>query len=297
MALPDKTTYHFYLPNGTSRHGTIADGLKAGAYPSVTTALSIIRKEFVELWKIREGISASKLLVQQAGESEKDFANRCIAHCERMQGLTNDFGTRVHRSIEEFHLLHMAWKRGEIPKEPTSSAACLARPETLEWIDHYVKWFHKHVDHVIASESTTVSNTQQYAGQIDAIVRLKNGKLAILDFKTQKLKEKRPWGQHPRPNPKISLPHSGAGKEEIEFWPASFYETWEMQLCAYRSSLHEQTGKLADQIVSVVINSQEPAPIQDKFWNPKTYDAAYTAFLNTMNLWKWINEYELKKAA
>lgn len=296
MAFIDKTPYHFYLPDGTSQHGTIEEGIKTGAYPSVTTALSIIRKEFVELWKIREGIAASKLLPQNKNESDKDFANRCIAHSERMQGLTTGFGTQIHKSIEEFHLLHMAWKKGETPYKPTADASCISREDTIPWTQHYITWFHKHVDHVIAPESTSVSNAQQYAGQIDAIVHLHNGKLAILDFKTQKLKEKLPWGKIPRKTPQIALPHSNTNHEKIEFWPASFYETWEMQLCAYRASLHEQTGKLADHIVSVVINSQEPTPIQDKFWNPKGYDLTYQAFLNALNLWKWINNYQLPKA-
>lgn len=288
-----KETYHFYQADGTPCHGTIEDGLKANAFPSVTTVLSIIRKEFVESWKIREGIAASKLLPQHPGEDIKTYANRCISHNERMQGITTEFGTAIHASIEEFNNLHSQWKKGKIPKKPTAETACLGRPETLDWITHYVIWFYKHVDEVLISEGNSVSVIEGYAGQIDAVAKLLSGKTAILDFKTQKLKEKKPWGK-PQQN-KLALPSGPEGPETIEYWPASFYETWALQLCAYRKSLEEQQNILVDVVISVVTNSQEPGPIIYKIWDPKTYDSTYQVFLHTLKLWKWINNYYPQK--
>lgn len=290
-------TYHFYRPDGSPCHGTIEAGLKAGAHPSVTTVLSIIRKEFVEKWKIREAVGATFLIPRDEGEALKDYANRCMAYNERMQNLTTDFGTQVHQNIENFHLLHMAYQKDKANiAPPTAEISCEDGPKdgTLPWIKHYVKWFYKNVSEVIAAESNSVSNELGYAGQIDAIVILKNGKTAILDFKTQKFKEKRPWGQKPRPNPKLLLPDSCAGKEEVQYWPPGFYETWLLQLCAYRHSLNEQTNLLVENLVSVTINSQEPAPMHSKTWAPEDYEPAFKIFINTLHLWKWTNNYQTK---
>lgn len=297
MKSPQKTkfksteTYHFYLPNGKTCHGTIEEGKKAGAYPSVTTVLSIIHKEFVEKYKIREAISAALLLPRKNEESLKDFSERCILHTERTKNLTTDFGTKVHKAIENFHLAHKLHQQGKLPNPPTPESSSLELPEVLPWLKHYVNWFHQNVKSVVMAEYTTVSQLHGYAGQIDAIVILKNEKTAILDFKTQKLKEKLPYKNANTVLPELPKGPKKPNDEKIEFWPASFYETWLLQLTAYQESLAETKMQKPQNLISVVLNSQEPSPIQHYIWPEKNHQKAFQAFLCAHTLWKWVNEF------
>jgi len=139
--------------------------------PSVTTIL----KE-----KSKDGV-----LSKWAAKSVAEFA---VTHILSWQDLPSDAavallkgapwrdmvkkgerGTAVHVAIE-------SWNGGE----PTVD------PDLLPFVGGAIAFMEDHVERVIEGEVTVYSRTFQYAGTFDAIVNLKDGRTAIVDWKTSK---------------------------------------------------------------------------------------------------------------
>jgi hypothetical protein len=282
--MTSKETYHFYLEDGTAAHGTIEEAKERNALASVTTVLSNIRKEFVEKYQMREAIKASWCVVRNPDEEEKAYLNRCLRHVDIKGRLITDFGTLVHSAYEDYNLRHKEWTDGKISHAPNPEEIRNPSDEEFRWLVRYHEWFGKNVKRVLLGEKTAVSLTHRYAGTIDAVIESLSGRLAILDYKTQNRKVKLPFGNASRRRP-------AGPPAPTEYWPANFYETWLLQLCAYRKSLREQYDIDVTRLVSIVINSNEPAPLEHKCWNHQEYDAGMEAFLNCLNLWKWLNQF------
>jgi hypothetical protein len=89
---------------------------------------------------------------------------------------------------------------------------------------------------------------------------------AVVDFKTQKVKR--------------------SAKGEAK--PA-FYETWPLQLAAYRQAVLVSGAKHVTGLVSVVIDSVQPGPVHVKQWTDVDY---FGSFLAAVALWKYVKGYD-----
>lgn len=147
----------------------------------------------------------------------------------------------------------------------------LAVPEKLQpWVNEYIEWAKVNLDKVHASEVTLVSPLG-YAGQMDCLAHVK-GKLSVIDFKTQKYKNNKP----------------------------SYWENWLPQLAAYREALPDDfhapfARKQNPRLVSVTINSLEPAPVTHKVWTVAEARVALSTFKAALKIWQNQHKYKPKK--
>lgn len=116
--------------------------------PSVTSVLSCIPKPGLEAWKEKVGAAQAGKVVKQASE----------------------YGSRVHDALEHYI------KEGEVPKEE----------EIAEIVGNFARWADRNVDSFVAVEEALFNSELYYAGTCDAAVRMRDGSLRILDFKTSK---------------------------------------------------------------------------------------------------------------
>jgi len=86
-----------------------------------------------------------------------------------------DRGTRVHKFCE---LINCGLFVGDIDSD------------CVPYVDSYERWFDANVDTVLYTEQRINSEDLKLTGQIDAIAKLKNGELAIIDIKTPALPSK-----------------------------------------------------------------------------------------------------------
>ena len=92
--------------------------------------------------------------------------------------------------------------------------------------------------------------------------------ITYVDFKTQKIK--RNAKGEPKP---------------------AFYETWPLQLAAYRQAILVNGAKNVQALVSVVIDSGQPAAVHVKQWTGVDY---FGSFLAALELGKYVKDYDAR---
>jgi len=140
----------------------------------------------------------------------------------------------------------------------------LGTGEILNYVASYEAWHRVNVLEVIQAEHTVIGDLG-YAGRLDLYAMIRhNGETrrAVIDYKSQKLKGK-PKG--------------------------AFYKEWEMQLAAYGDCLREQ-GDPLPLLVSIIIPSDEPGPVQTKIWEDG--EEAFEAFKACHRLWCYEKSYK-----
>lgn len=129
--------------------------------------------------------------------------------------------------------------------------------------DPFKAWFDANVTNVHASELVVVGNG--YAGTMDLKASVKgfDGPV-ILDFKTRK-------------------PSQGKMRH---------YDEDGMQLTAYQHADADMGNLMSENLVSVLINSQEPSEPTIHVWEKEDRNRYWSAFLACFALWKLIKGYE-----
>ena len=162
-----------------------------------------------------------------------------------------DFGTAIHHACEVY----------AVNKEGP------ADPALLPFFEPWRQWFDANVERIDSVEEVFVHHEYGYAGRLDMLAKLKGLGWAVVDFKTQKIK--RGAKGHAKP---------------------VFYETWPLQLAAYQQAILSSTAKLVTGLVSVVIDSAQPGPVQVKAWpSPPDY---FALFLAARALWRYVKDYD-----
>jgi hypothetical protein len=253
---------HWYLRDGRPFHEiakkdgtgyravTLADARKFLALPSVTNILSVLAKPGLDAWKVEQGIMAALTLPRKPDEPLDAFARRVVSDMGEQVEKAADFGTAIHAACEMYAREKIA------PKDPT----------LLGFFTPWQKWFDENVERVDCIETVFVDLDCGYAGRVDMIAKIMGIGWAVVDFKTQKVKRS-PSGE-PKP---------------------AFYETWPLQLAAYREPAVRGLAKPIGCLVSVVIDSGQPGPVHIKVYeNP---EAHYAVFLAAFDLWKYVKVY------
>ena len=258
---------HWYLRDGRPFHEiakkdgsgnrpvTLADARKVLAFPSVTNVLGVLAKPGLDAWKIEQGIMAALTLPRLADEPLDAFAHRVVADMGEQVEKAADFGTAIHNACEIYAL------NKQLPEDP----------KLLEYLKSWVAWFDGNVERVASIEQVFVHHEDGYAGRVDMVALLKGLGWCVVDFKTQKVKR--------------------SVKGEAK---PVFYETWPLQLAAYREAIKESGAKNVQGIVSVVIDSAQPGPVHVKHWpacNGISFDY-YESFVAALELWKYVKGYD-----
>lgn len=187
-------------------------------YVRVTSVLAVLDKPGLADWRGR------------VGNDEAD----------RISREARDFGTRLHAELERISL-------GEPVTREDESLAAHTRA--------YEAWLEAHVSRIIAAERFCVSHDHQYAGTADALVEMRTGELAVLDFKTNKA------GQWDGRKPEHAL-----------------------QLAAYRLALAEEGIIVARRLV---LNFPSNKPGQLLIFEYTAHKADTLAFLDCLSIYRW----------
>lgn len=138
-------------------------------------------------------------------------------------------------------------------------ATLQAMPSTvMPFLDEFVKWQEESLLTVYHTEDIVVNATVGYAGRLDFHGRMDLGGVGdcVVDFKTQNTRGR-----------------------------VKFYDEWGMQLAAYAHTIVPVPAS-----VSVVMDSQDPAPPIVKIWENQEED--WEAFLSAFRLWRYIKKYD-----
>lgn len=147
--------------------------------PSVTTILSNLSKPALPNWAARE---VAKYAVDNIPSWENlppgDAIDLLKRAPYRNMSRKGDIGTAVHETVE-------LWTRDtfEIP-DLSQVEIEIENMDLLPYVSGAVQYLNTHVQRVIYSEVTVFNREYAYAGTVDAIVKLKTGELAVIDWKT-----------------------------------------------------------------------------------------------------------------
>lgn len=225
---------------------TLREAREFGLLPSVTTILGIVSKPELTNWLIGNGIMAALTLPRIEGEPLDNFVKRVIEDADKQSETARDFGTRIHDAIESFLTLSMRPIDEDV--EP------FVEP-TLEWLD-------ENLEQATSTECCVGCLVAGVAGRLDLVGSLKGIGPSVIDFKTQRVKEK----------------------------PA-FYSEFPLQLAAYaRLSCGEPRGSWPA-LVSVVIDSGKPSAPHVKVWE-KLGEYYWKLFQHALELWIYQKGYD-----
>lgn len=171
--------------------------------PSVTSVLSVLDRPALLAWAVQQTARAAvrdraawEGILESSGEEE---AVRWLAGArfrkDASSGLSaTELGSEVHAAVERWLL------EGQEPsKEKAGGIIHVIWANVAAWID-------AHCSEIVASESTVFSlnGSVRYAGTLDLIVRLHDGRLALVDLKTSK-DDTLSDGSLRRPWPEVAL--------------------------------------------------------------------------------------------
>lgn len=127
--------------------------------------------------------------------------------------------------------------------------------------DPVLKWLQDEVQEIIMAEQVLVHQGEQYAGTVDLIAILKSYGPCIVDFKTK----------------------SGV---------AAFYQEWNLQLSSYRAAyLYSFPKTTPVGLLSVVVASEEPKPVEVHQWPEEGAQEALEAFNAAHTLFRWTKSF------
>lgn len=159
-------------------------------FQGVSEVSSIIPKDWLSAWGAKEAVKAlgytdypedtqkaEEMLEKiKSIENVHDFIELLKeakgSHRKKSKDALID-GTAGHEWLEKYIKASI---RGD--KKPDVPKGNLKRP-----IEQFLKWEKENIDEWILSEARVAHEGRMYAGTLDALARLKNGKYAIIDFK------------------------------------------------------------------------------------------------------------------
>lgn len=160
----------------------------------VSSVSNIVPKDWLSAWGAKEAVKALGYTdylecvedLDRAGEIWLEIVN-CGSVEEYIKILKKAKGAAAKKSKDALvdgkagHAWIEEYVKAKIENKPTPEIpkeGFLQRPLT-----QFVEWAEKYVDYWIASEALICRLDKGYAGQMDAIAMMSNGKLAVVDFK------------------------------------------------------------------------------------------------------------------
>lgn len=138
--------------------------------PSVTTILGNLNKPALVNWAAKEVASYAVDNLPAWEALPPDDAIDLLKRAPyRNMSKKGDIGTAVHAAIEA---------------TASEETAPVIDPDLLPYVAGAIQFFEDMVDEVVHLEVTIFNRAWQYAGTTDAILKLKDGRLVIADWKT-----------------------------------------------------------------------------------------------------------------
>jgi hypothetical protein len=240
---------HWYSKDGKPRHdATLREARVDGLYPSVTSILSVWPKPALDHYKTEQAIVAAITLPRNAGEDDASFASRILDRSEEHRNAAAEFGSRIHEMARAV----------AVNKADEST---FMGTEIEGYAMQFCKWFRLNIKEVVLAEQPVVCHEHGYAGTFDLIAVTAQHGVALIDFKTQGVKQK-----------------------------VKFYDTWDFQLAAYQYALYERASMIENR-VSVVLNSKAAEYPSEHCWSQDSGSEAMSKFLICNAMWRAHRKY------
>lgn len=249
---------HFYHPQtGELIDGNLRDARKINALPSPTTVLSILGSPGLKWYFRRQMFEAAATTPRPSGQSDDDYFDACCLAADEHSKAARDKGGDFHTLVQRFHerMSNEPLRRDLLPSHIAAAAAAIGMEPQF---NDYTEWFYKNVRRSLMVEKTVIG--QGYAGRVDHVAEMMDGRIACLDCKTQDTTKKK-------------------GK-------FTFYDSWPVQLGAYAGAIRPQP----DCLISVAISSNLPAVVEAKVWE-KPVEYYHGLFLGLLAFWNHSNNY------
>jgi hypothetical protein len=282
---------------GEMRNTTVADARKMSLVPSVTNILDVMDKPMLTAYKVNQGILAALTLPRIDGESLDDFAARAAEDSKQHAASAAALGTLCHSKIEAA-LLVKDMEEIDLSDVAASSPDAAAN---LKQFFNAMKPSLMRPCAVHELEFRVVHRYFGYAGTCDCILAINPD--SPLGSKIREAGYGVPDGTNVF-NCFADLKNRGCRSKNVPT-----YEADVMQLAAYSAAKIsdcrdvEKFSVVANLFphISLVVNTNASGiPCSGgttpayglKIWEPDELVKAFSAFLHTFELWKFLKNYD-----
>ena len=255
---------HWYYPEGRSLHTvpkkdgtgerntTKADARKLGLFPSVTAITKIVANQSLDRWKQNQMLEACVNNPIVGGENQEEYGDKMRQFAQKKMVDARAFGSLYHNAIDELN------KTGFLDNK---------YDEIKPYVKYYIQWTRDHSVSFVDTEFVCVNNKLGYAGQVDGLA-IVDGKLTLLDYKTQDVKEDAKGNLKP-----------------------NYYDSWVWQLAAYKNADWENKPPRIQQVMSVVLCSQSRCYPIMIVWTTQELSNAWKIFKASCAIWQLTNKF------
>lgn len=219
---------HVLAASGEQRPPTLRDakfGLRGqldpySIVPSVTTILrSLGVSPTLAQWMVDTALECAATLPPRPDEPADQYIERLRADAQRWSREAAAVGRRIHQAIE------LCLRAPETPVEP----------DLAPFVEPVLNKIHQYVDHCELLEHSFA--TPVYGGTCDCYARLRDGRWAYMDWKTQ--------------GTRAQYDHKTRA-----------YDEWQEQLAAY----HLGIGRPADVYANIIVSTTKPGIVAIHEW-------------------------------
>jgi len=247
---------HFYDKNtGELIDGNLRDARKVNALPSPTTVLGILGSPGLKWYFRRQIWEATCTTPRLPGQSDDDYWDTCQKWADEHGQAARDKGGDFHSLVQKFH--ERCMKGDGVSFAANAKANC---GELEPQFDAYCDWYLRNVKRSLMVESAVIG--QGYAGRVDHVAEMMDGRIACLDTKTQDTTKKK-------------------GK-------FTYYSNWSIQLGAYAGAC--KPPNIPHCLISIAVSSKDPVVVEAYEW-PKPPAYYHDIFLGLLKYWCEDNNY------
>lgn len=240
---------HYYHPDTLELiDGDLRDARKVGGLPSPTTVLKILTSPGLQWYFKRQMWEAAVSTPRTPQMSDEEHWKLCQKYADEHGKAARDKGGDFHTMVQQLHLA-IVGRRSTLIVPPGHPL----HPQ----ITAYWQWYEQNVEETLLVEHKCKGDG--YGGQLDHMARMRDGRVACLDAKTQDISKRKnfehypEWGvqlgayagtQDPMPDCLISVCVSSmAGPVVVEAYewpePPAYYHQLFLGLLAYWRELHD----------------------------------------------------------
>jgi len=239
---------HYYTKEGELIDGDLRLCRKLNGLPSPTTVLNILGSPGLKYYFRKMMWEATVTTPRLPGQSDDDYFDACCRWADEHGQAARDKGGDFHSLVQSFHEQKLNGRTLVVPIGHTLA------PQ----FDAYVVWYENNVRRSLMVEQAVIG--QGYAGRVDHVAEMMDGRIGCIDAKTQDTTKKK-------------------GK-------FSYYDQWPIQLGAYAGAIKPQP----DCLISVAVSSNLPAIVEAKIWE-RNVDYYHDIFMGLLKFWKHSNDY------
>lgn len=244
---------HYYTKDGELIDGDLRQCRKLNGLPSPTTVLNILGSPGLKFYFRKMMWEATATTPRLPGESDDDYFDRCCRWADEHGQAARDKGGDFHSLCQRYHERCMKSREALDAEE----FILTSDPLYLQF-EQYVDWYQRNIRRSLMVEQAVIG--QGYAGRVDHVAEMMDGRIACLDCKTQDTTKKK-------------------GK-------FTYYSNWGVQLGAYAGAIKP----IPNVLISIAVSSNLPAVVETYEW-PKEPAHYHGIFLGLLDYWFEDNDY------